>query len=56
MIYSQSALHLVKRQVFHERSKHIDVRQHFVIDIVRKGVAKVMKISTADNAVDMLNV
>lgn len=45
---SQSALHLAKHQVFHERSKHIDVRLHFVRDEVDKGVVKMLKVSTLD--------
>ena len=27
---SQNAIHLVKNQVYHARTKHIDVRYHFV--------------------------
>lgn len=31
---NQSTLHLVKHQMFHEKSKHIDVKLHFVRDII----------------------
>ena len=31
---NQSAIHLAKNQFFHKRSKHIDVRLHFVRDII----------------------
>lgn len=41
---NQSTLHLVKHQVFHERSKHIDVRLHFVRDMVEKGIISVSKV------------
>lgn len=41
-----SAIHLVKHVVFHERSKHMDVRLHFVIDLVDKGVIQVQKMHT----------
>jgi hypothetical protein len=51
---SQSAIHLTKDQMFHERTKHIDVRYHFVRDIVVSGDIIVNKISTTDNPVDML--
>ena len=34
---SQSAIQLVKNQVYHARTKHIDVRYHFVRDITEKG-------------------
>jgi hypothetical protein len=32
-----------------EKSKHIDIRYHFVCDIIEKGLVKVCKISTHDN-------
>ncbi|XP_057779777.1 secreted RxLR effector protein 161-like [Salvia miltiorrhiza] len=51
---SQSAIHLVKHQVFHERSKHIDVRYHFIRDVVAEEKVKVAKVGTEDNASDML--
>ncbi|KZV24450.1 Aspartyl-tRNA synthetase [Dorcoceras hygrometricum] len=50
---SQSAVHLTKHQVFHERSKHIDVRLHFIRDILEKGEIQIKKIATADNPADM---
>ena len=51
---SSSALSLAKHQVFHERSKHIDVRMHFVRDEVQKGEVRMVKVSTNHNAADML--
>lgn len=51
---SQSALHLIKHQVYHERSKHIDVKYHFVRDIIDKGLVKVVKIGTEEHPADML--
>ena len=35
--YSQSAIHLAKNQVYHARTKHIDVRYHFVWEIIEEG-------------------
>lgn len=39
--------------MFHERTKHIDVRYHFIRDIAL-GEIKVCKISTHFNPVDMM--
>jgi hypothetical protein len=40
--------------MFHERSKHIDVKYHYVRDVVAQGKLKVYKISTHDNPADMM--
>ncbi|KAK1693822.1 hypothetical protein QYE76_010519 [Lolium multiflorum] len=50
----QSAIYLTKDQMFHERTKHIDVKYHYVRDIVAQGKLKVCKISTHDNPADMM--
>ncbi|KAL0430423.1 UNVERIFIED_CONTAM: Retrovirus-related Pol polyprotein from transposon TNT 1-94 [Sesamum radiatum] len=51
---SQSAIQLAKNQVYHARMKHIDVRYHFVAEIVEEGGVKIQKIRTAKNPADML--
>ncbi|KAJ4712638.1 Retrovirus-related Pol polyprotein from transposon TNT 1-94 [Melia azedarach] len=48
---SLSAICLAKDQVHHERTKHIDVRYHFLRSEKR---IKVNKVGTADNPADML--
>jgi hypothetical protein len=40
--------------MFHERSKHIDVKYSYARDIVAQGKLKVYKISTHDNHIDMM--
>jgi hypothetical protein len=40
--------------MFHERTKHIEIKYHYVRDDVEKGNLKVCKIHTLDNPVDML--
>ena len=51
---SQSVIHLTKNQMYHKRTKHIDIKYHFVRDVVLQGTMTVQKISTAENSIDML--
>ncbi|KAB2045406.1 hypothetical protein ES319_D01G159200v1 [Gossypium barbadense] len=51
---NQSAIFLTKDQMFHERTKHIDVRYHFVRDIITRGDIVVSKISAHENPADMM--
>ncbi|KAG8498692.1 hypothetical protein CXB51_005072 [Gossypium anomalum] len=51
---SQSAIFLTKDQMFHERTKHIDIRYHFVRDIIARGDIVLRKISTHENPTDMM--
>ncbi|KAG8489015.1 hypothetical protein CXB51_016942 [Gossypium anomalum] len=51
---SQSAIFLTKDQMFHKRIKHINVRYHFVHDIIARGDIVVSKISTHENPADMM--
>jgi ATP-binding cassette subfamily B (MDR/TAP) protein 1 len=34
---SQSAIYLTKDQMFHERTKHIDIKYNYVCDVVARG-------------------
>jgi len=51
---SQNAICLAKNQLYHSRTKHIDVRFYFVREIVDEGDILLQKIGTADNPADML--
>jgi len=50
----QSAIHLAKNQVFHARTKHIDVRYHFVREILEEEEIVLQKIHTTENPANML--
>ena len=49
-----SAIYLAKNQVYHVRTKHIDVRFHFVREILDEGDILLQKVHTKENHVDML--
>jgi hypothetical protein len=51
---SQSALALAKNPVFHELSKHIRVRYHFIRDCLAEGNIKARYINTKDQLADLL--
>lgn len=50
---SQSAIHLCKNLVFHKRSKYIDIKLHFIGDIVSHGLIKFEKVHSAYNPTDI---
>ena len=50
---SQSAIHLCKNLAFHERSKHIQVKYHFIRDMIAQGAFRIEKVPTDLNPSDM---
>jgi hypothetical protein len=53
-VNSKSALALAKNPIFHERSKHIRVRYHFIRGCLEEGSFKACYINTKDQLVDLL--
>ena len=53
MCDSQSAIHLSKNQAHHERTKHIDIKHHFIRQIIEDKTVFLTKIVGEDNAADM---
>ncbi|KAL0667522.1 hypothetical protein Bca4012_030226 [Brassica carinata] len=51
---SQSALCLANNNVYHERTKHISRKMHFIRDIIAQGDVSVKKICTSKNPADIL--
>ena len=51
---SQSAIHLAKNPAFHSKSKHIDLRYHWIRQVLEERHLQLEKIHTTENPVDML--
>ena len=54
MCDSQSAIDLSKNQVHHKRTKHIDIRQHFIRQVIENETAILIKVVGEDKAADIL--
>ncbi|GJV19985.1 copia protein [Tanacetum coccineum] len=53
-IDNESTICIVKNPVFHSKTKHIEIRNHFIRDAYEKKLIQVLKIHTDDNVADLL--
>ena len=51
---NQSCIKMTKNLVFHDKSKHIEVRYHFIRDMVQKGAIKIKYVPTKEQVEDVL--
>ena len=51
---SQSAIMLEKNLVFHAKTKHIDVKYHFIRDMLEDKLLELVKVHTDDNPADLM--
>jgi hypothetical protein len=51
---THSVICLTKDQMFHEKTKHIDIKYHYMREVVVEGKFTVCKIDTHFNPADML--
>jgi hypothetical protein len=51
---NQSCIKLTKNPIFHGRSKHIDMRYHYIRDLVQRKTIKLHYIATSEQVVDIL--
>ncbi|GJX02968.1 putative ribonuclease H-like domain-containing protein [Tanacetum coccineum] len=53
-IDNESTICIVKNPIFHSKTKHIEIRHHFIRDAYEKKLIQVLKIHTDDNVADLL--
>ena len=49
-----SCVQMSMNHVFHDKSKHIEIRYHFIRDMVQKGAVELQYIPTDDQTADVL--
>ncbi|GJZ68900.1 copia protein [Tanacetum coccineum] len=54
MCDNEGAIDLSKNTIQHSRTKHIEIRHHFLRDNVQKGNISIEKVSSEDNIADIL--
>jgi hypothetical protein len=51
---NQNCIKLTENPIFHDRSKHIDMKYHFIRDMVQRKIVKLQYIATSEQVVDIL--
>eukprot|EP00253_Pinus_taeda_P009452 PITA_09452 len=51
---NQSCINLSENPIFHDRSKHIDIRCHFIKGCVQRGVVQLQYVPTGEQVADIL--
>jgi len=51
---NQSCIKMTENPVFHDKSKHIEIRYHYIRDMVQRGAIKLQYVSTDEQVVDVL--
>eukprot|EP00253_Pinus_taeda_P001847 PITA_01847 len=54
MASCESGIRLSENLVFHDHSKHIDIRYHYIRDMVQRGAIRLQHISTDEQVADIL--
>ena len=51
---NQSCIKLSENPMFHDKSKHIEMKYHFIQDMVQKGMVKLQYVSTEEHIADVM--
>ncbi|MCO5610375.1 hypothetical protein L7F22_064611 [Adiantum nelumboides] len=51
---SQSAIQLARNPVYHSKTKHVDVKYHFIREMVEDKQVQLVKVHTTDNPTELL--
>src|SRR5882757_3786446 len=51
---NQSCMKLSENPVFHDKSKHIEIRYHYIRDVVQRGAVKIQYVAIDEHIADVL--
>ena len=51
---NQSCVKLSENPVFHDKSKHIEIKYHYIRDMVQRGAVKLQYVATNEQVADVL--
>jgi hypothetical protein len=51
---NQSCMKLLENLVFHDRSKHIEIKYHYIRDMVMRGAVRLKYVTTEEQVTDVL--
>ena len=51
---NQSCVKLSENPVFHDKSKHIEIKHHYIRDMVQRGAVKLQYVATEEQIADVL--
>ena len=51
---NQSRIKLIENLVFHDKSKHIEIKYHYIWDMVQRRAIKLQYVPTEEQVVDVL--
>ena len=51
---NQSCVNLSENPVFHDRSKHFEIKYHYMRDMVQRGAVKLLYVATEEHIADIL--
>jgi hypothetical protein len=51
---NQSCIKITENPVFHDKSKHIEIRYHYIRGMVQRGAIKLQYVGTGEHVADVL--
>ena len=51
---NQSCIELTENPVFHDKSKHIEIKYHYIRDMVQRGAVKLQYVPKEEQVADVL--